>query len=79
MKLFKHILYVSEASVAQEPSIARALSVAENNQADLTVIDVIPALTAGIGMLPGGHTSGELQTAMVSERQKGLEVPGRAV
>ena len=73
MKLFKHILYVSEASVAQEPSIARAVSVAENNQADLTVIDVIPTLTAGIGILPGGHTSGELQTALVSERRKGLE------
>ena len=73
MKLFKHILYVSEVSVVQEPSIARAVSVAENNQADLTVIDVIPALTAGTGMLPGGHTSGELQTAMVSERRKGLE------
>lgn len=49
------------------------MSVAENNQADLTVIDVIPALTAGIGILPGGHTSGELQTALVSERRKGLE------
>ncbi|WP_447962678.1 universal stress protein [Nitrospira sp. Ecomares 2.1] len=73
MKLFKHILYVSEVSVAQEPSIARAVSVAENNQANLTVIDVIPAPTAGIGMLPGGHTSAELQTAMVSERRKGLE------
>ena len=73
MKLFKHILYVSEVSVVQEPSIARAVSVAENNQADLTVIDVIPALTAGTGMLPGGHTSGELQTDMVSERRKGLE------
>ncbi|WP_342349681.1 universal stress protein [uncultured Nitrospira sp.] len=73
MKLFKHILYVSEASVAQEPSIARAVSVAKNNQADLTVIDVIPALTAGIGLLPGGHTADELQTAMVSERRKWLE------
>lgn len=73
MKLFKHILYVSEASVAQGPSIARAVSVAENNQADLTVIDVIPALTAGIGVLPGGHTSGELQASIVSERRKGLE------
>ena len=73
MKLFKHILYVSEVSVVQELSIARAVSVAENNQADLTVIEVIPALTAGTGMLPGGHTSGELQTDMVSERRKGLE------
>lgn len=73
MKLFKNILYVSEVSVAQGPSIARAVSVAENNQADMTVIDVIPAITVGIGTLPGGHTSDELQTAMVSERRKELE------
>ncbi|GJL60863.1 MAG: hypothetical protein NPIRA03_37200 [Nitrospirales bacterium] len=52
MKLFKHILYLSEASVAQEPAIARAVSVVENNQADLTVIDVIPALTGPLGYCP---------------------------
>lgn len=73
MKLFKHILYVSDASVAQEPSIARAVSVAENNQADLTVIAVIPALTAGIDMLPGGRTSSELQADLVREWRQGLE------
>jgi universal stress protein E len=73
MKHFKHILYVSEASVAQRPSIARAVSVAKHNQADLTVIDVTPAITAGIGMPPGGPISSELQTVMVSECRKGLE------
>ncbi|GJL64461.1 MAG: universal stress protein [Nitrospirales bacterium] len=73
MKLINNILYVSESSVAQGPSIARAVSVAENNQADLTVIDVTPAIMASIGMLPAGHTSDELQTAMVSESRKGLE------
>ena len=79
MKLFKNILYVSEASVAQETSIARAVSLAENNQADLTVIDVVPVITAGIGMPPGGPISSELQAAMVSERRKVAGVPGRAV
>ncbi|GJL73239.1 MAG: universal stress protein [Nitrosomonas sp.] len=72
-KLFKNILYLSEASVAQGPSIARAVSIAENNQADLTVIDVIPVITVGIGTLPVGHTFDELQTAMVSDRRKKLE------
>jgi len=73
MKLINNILYVSESSVAQGPSIARAVSVAENNQADLTVIAITPAITADIGVLPAGHTSDELQTAMVSESRKGLE------
>ncbi|SEQ90648.1 Nucleotide-binding universal stress protein, UspA family [Nitrosomonas sp. Nm51] len=71
-KLFKNILYVSEASVAQGSSIARAVSVAENNQAGLTVIDVTPDITPDIGMLPAGRTPGELQAIMVSERRKEL-------
>lgn len=73
MKLFKNILYVSETSVAQETSIARAVSLAENNQADLTVIDVVPVIAAGIGMPSGGPISSELQAAMVSQRRKELE------
>lgn len=73
MKQFKNILYVSEASVTHGPAMARAVSLAENNQADLTVIDVVPVITAGIGMPPGGPTSTELQSAVVSNRRKELE------
>jgi len=42
MKLFKNILYVTEATADQASSVARAVSLAENNQADLTVISVMP-------------------------------------
>ncbi|WAK00372.1 universal stress protein [Methylobacter sp. YRD-M1] len=73
MKQFKNILYVAEASFAQGPAMARAVSLAENNQADLTVVDVVPVITAGIGMPPGGPISAELQSAMVSKRRKELE------
>nr|MBS0019845.1 universal stress protein [Gammaproteobacteria bacterium] len=73
MKHFKNILYVSEASVAPGPAMVRAVSLAENNQADLTVIDVVPVITAGIGMPPGGPISAQLQSAMVSKRLKELE------
>ncbi|HET9032857.1 MAG TPA: universal stress protein [Dokdonella sp.] len=73
MNLFKNILYVSESTVAEEASIMRAVSLAENNQADLTVIDVVPSLTAGIGMPSGGPTSRDLQSATVDERRKKLE------
>ena len=38
MKRFKNILYVSEPSADQDSSLARAVSLAENNQADLTII-----------------------------------------
>lgn len=73
MKLIKNILYVAQASISQEPSLARAVSLAENNQADLTIIDVVPAVTAGISMPLGGPTSAELQSAMVSKRRTELE------
>ncbi|MDP1709053.1 MAG: universal stress protein [Gammaproteobacteria bacterium] len=73
MRQFKNILYVSEASVAQGPAITRAVSLAENNQADLTVIAVVPVVTASIGTPPGGPTSAKLQTAMVNKRREELE------
>ncbi|MEO8164815.1 MAG: universal stress protein [Betaproteobacteria bacterium] len=72
MNLFKNILYVSESAVAQEASITRAVSLAENNQADLTVIDVVPVAAGAIGT-PRGSTSNELQTATVNERRRKLE------
>jgi len=73
MKQFSKILYVSETSVAQGPAIARAVSLAENNQADLTVIDVVPNMTGGIGIPPGGAISTELQSAVVNMRRNELE------
>ena len=42
MSQFKRILYVSEPAVSQELAFARAVSLAINNQAELTVIDVMP-------------------------------------
>ena len=48
MERFKNILYVNEPSVdRQETALARAVSLAERNRARLTVVDVIPAITAG--------------------------------
>ena len=75
MKNFKNILYVNESSVDQEPAIARAVSLAENNQADLTVVDVIPTqvITAGVGLPPGGPISIGLQEAIVANHRSDLE------
>ena len=75
MKHFKNILYVNEPTVDQASALARAVSLAENNQADLTIIDVIPSqvVRAGIDLLPKGSSSTELQTAVVSDHRKVLE------
>lgn len=73
MKHFRNILYVNEPSVEQEFALARAVSLAESNQADLTVIDVIPQLTAGIGLPPGGPISADLQARAEAESRRKLE------
>lgn len=73
MNRFKNILYVSEASAAQDAAIARAASLAQNNQAQLTVIAVVPPATAKVVLPPGGPVSAELQTVLVEERRKALE------
>lgn len=73
MNQFKNILYVAQASITHEKGIARAVSLAENNQADLTVIEVVPVVTVSIDMPPSGPTSAELQTAIVNNRRVELE------
>ena len=75
MKLFKKILYVSESSAQQESTIARAVSLASNNQADLTVLDVIPpqAVTVGLGLPSGGPVSYDLRAAIESDHREALD------
>lgn len=75
MKRFKNILYVNDATDNQAWAIARAVSLAEKKQADLTVVDVIPieVVTAGIGLPPGGPISTDLKAAVVADHREGLE------
>jgi len=73
MRRFKNILFVVEPGEACRPALARAVMLAENNQASLTVVDVATLITAGIGMPEGGPISADLQAAMVSAHAQGLE------
>lgn len=73
MKRFQNILYVAEPAVDQSAAMARAVSLARNNQASLTVVDVIPTFSAGIGMPPGGPITTALQQAIMAEHQAALE------
>jgi nucleotide-binding universal stress UspA family protein len=73
---FKNILYVVESPEACKPSLERAVTLAENNQARLMVVDVVDVVdrvTAGIGMPEGGPISADLQAAIVSEHGRRLE------
>lgn len=75
MKRFKNILYLNEPTVDQASAVARAVSLAENNQADLTIVDVIPTqvVTAGVGLLPGGPISYDMRIAVESDHRKALK------
>lgn len=73
MKRFESILCVAAGGEACRPTLERAVSLAENNQAELTVVGVLPRLTAGIGMPPGGPISADLQAALEAERLQALE------
>lgn len=73
MNQFKNILYVSESSTAQDAAIVRAVSLAQNNQAELTVVAVLPPATANVVLPPGGPISAELQTTLVDEHHRMLE------
>ena len=73
MKRFKRILCVVEPRQDVEPVLERAVSLAQNNQATLTVVSVAPRVTAGISMPDGGPISLELQKAAIADSRQQLE------
>lgn len=72
MKRFKHILCIVEPGEESKHALEKAVALAENNQANLTVASVIERISAGIGLPDGGPISTELQAAMASEREQKL-------
>ena len=73
MKRFKNILFVKEPATASEATLDRAVALAQNNQANLTVIDVVEPLPASFSAIPKGFTSETLRQAIIDERREQLE------
>ncbi len=73
MQRFKDILCVVGDVEADRYVVERAVTLAGNNQASLTVVNVVERITAGIGMPEGGPISADLQAALVSAHEAGLE------
>ncbi len=73
MKRFKQILCVVDPRQPADTVLERAVSLAQNNQAALTVISFAPRVTAGIGMPEGGPISADLQEAAIADSQQQLE------
>jgi nucleotide-binding universal stress UspA family protein len=66
MQRFKKVLCVLEHGEASKPALERAVALADNNQAELMVVDVIPRLSAG------GLVSQDLRAAIVREHEERL-------
>ena len=53
MKRFRNILCVTSATQGDTAVVERAVALAEHNQARLTLLGVVPRVTAGIGIPEG--------------------------
>ena len=73
MKRFKQILCVVTYGKLDQLALQRAVSLAENNNAKLTVATVTPLVTADIEITDGGLVTTDLQEAMVSVKRQELE------
>lgn len=73
MNIFKQILCVVDSKEDCTDALERAVTLAENNQASLSVLDVVSRVTVGIGMPDGGPISAELQSRMVTAHMQSLE------
>ena len=74
MKRFKNILYVNETGVNQSAAMARAVSLAKHNQADLTIVDVISdkIIAAALGLPPDGPSAEEIRSEVAADRRRAL-------
>jgi nucleotide-binding universal stress UspA family protein len=73
MLRFKHILGVVDPSQSADTLLERAAELAQGNQANLTVVHVVPQCTGGIGMPKGGPVSSEIQKAAIADAAHQLE------
>jgi len=72
MKRFRNILCVVAPEAGGKSALKRAVTLAENNQAELMVVNVTERVTAGIGMPEGGPVSADLQAAIVTAQEQEL-------
>ncbi len=73
MKRFKDILCVVEPEEDCKAVLERAVALAENNQAKLTVVDVTERISNNPSIIEGIPSPDELQAAIISTYAKSLE------
>jgi nucleotide-binding universal stress UspA family protein len=72
LKRFRNILYIMSLEEHDDQALERAVSLAENNQAELRVLAAVDRISVGMGMPEGGPISAQLQAALVQEGEKRL-------
>jgi len=73
MQRFKQLLCVVDPQQPSDMVLERAVSLARNNQAALTVVSVAPHVTAGLGMPDGGLISPDIQKVVTADLRQRLE------
>jgi nucleotide-binding universal stress UspA family protein len=73
MERFKNILCVVDAGSPSDPVLDRACDLALNNQAELTVVDVVEGDIARVGVPDGGPITGDLGAVLVNRHRELLE------
>ena len=76
MKRFKDILFVVETGETCEPALERAVTLAESNQARLTVVVVVERINADIEMPDGAPDVGRSETTEVNQSAAGYAISG---
>lgn len=73
MPVFRSILGVVDIKEDCTAVMERAVTLAENNQANLTIVSTFDRITAGIGLPDGGPISADLRAAVDAHHRKELE------
>lgn len=73
MKRFKNILFVADSELKGGDAFERAVTLAENNQARLTVVSIVEGLPVRISEEIQGISLTELRDAIMDKRQSQLE------
>lgn len=73
MKRFRNILFVVETEDDYRPALDRAVVLARNNQARITLVNVLPLVRGGIGIPDEGPLADELQADMLRTYQEDLQ------
>jgi universal stress protein E len=73
VKRFKNILCVLTRAPRDREVVERAVTLAQSNQAQLTIVAVADRVSLGMGMPDGGPISSKLQAAIIDTYRQSLE------